>query len=334
MKDGKMRSNSKTPIPPENFESLFINQRGAFEQALKLLGPYPWETPASSLGSKAFVLPKIVRREAMKIQIRSLARSYWRDLREDTESPRVSDTLKTFRAIVLHSNGLAAQLKRLTLTEIKLLTQSFKPGAVPEVWMDMFNTPLPDVGFPKNKKQPHGYSVAWLEYLSKHTTWIATEIESQGDRGGDTNSFRQRLSNPTWRLISLCWSLFELVPRRPPSGTTGGKLHCFIGAIHQLVTGENAKDESKFANILKKYATIRRRIIKLDKAIIALAESDPNMDPELFFGAFFRDRSDFRSQIPPKILAEAERLISEREPLLRLLMHGPNAKASKIGKLG
>ena len=331
MKGQTKQATSKEMVRPGGFEAAIAAHSEAFETAVDMLGPFPWDTPKEALKSVDFTMPVTVNRSEAKRLVRTIARSYWRDLQQDVSSPRAKETLKSLNAILRHCNGLAARLKDLTHAEIQIYTQSIQPGSDLLEWKDI-NSGLPPAGFSTTAALPQGWAVAWLESLSKHTRWVVSELEKRGDRGGNTNIFRQRLAAPSWRLIGLCWALLDLTPHLKPSGTTGGKLHQFIGAIDDLVTGKIAANKNRYGRILKPYATARRQSKELNDRIQALGAADPKIDPDIYRIVLAGYRPDLASQIPAQTLRRAEKLLVKWKAIQKILVHGPSASGPwKLG---
>ena len=337
MRELRMRTKAQNRQPRVFAKAADFNARvaansEALETALKLVAPYPLLTHPEFVGCVPWFLPEALGREEVEKQIRHLAYLYFRNLHDDAASPRIADTLESFRALVQHGDGLARHLKTLQQSEIELLTNSIWPGINSETWLNQIIQRLPSVGFPAVKEEPYGSGVAWLEYLSKHTNWVISQLERHADRGGDTNTHRKRLATPAWNLIGHCWSFFECFVDREPTGTTDGLLHRFVCSIHHLVTGEYVV--TKFAKDLKRLASLVRRGKILNNQFDILATSVPELTKDEFMLGLNGRRPQFRNLIPPNTLAAAHKLRSTIDSLRSQLQHGLNWDASKLWNLG
>lgn len=302
-----------------DFNARLTANHEAFERALMILEPYPLRMFPKSIGPLSLSSPLTLNRKETAGQITDLACGYWRNRHYDVDSPRISETARSFREIVRHSEGLARELKNLQQSEIELMAKTRADVPDPQTRMDHIVLRLPNVGLPFDKREPFGSGVVWLEYLSKHTAWILTRLYAVGDHGGPTNTNRHRQASPTWKLIGHCWAFFERLADHSPSGTTNGSFHKFLCAIHELVTGEYVV--RKFGKELKQYAGIKRRQNLFERQLDEVSGSIPELTQEQFMSTLIGN-AEYRVMIPPAAIVAAEKLFSDLIDLDYQLRHG------------
>jgi len=305
----------------------------AFDDAVEILGPYPWKRPAQlEVANWVVDLPESISEDAIRKQVTRIGRRYLHDLESDAAAIRVKDALEAFRTIADASEQLADRLAELSKIERHYLTLFGAPDETPEIWRDQIFDRLPSIFLRAGEMElSEGSGAKWLRHVAIHTRSALDSLAAQnrpgkektGDLGGHGNLFRLYLASPSWLLVKMSWQLFEWAPHCLPRGTARGSLHNFLGHVHEWVTGENVSGTDKFESHLKAFAKPWRKRTDLLRAYQMLKQSLPAEESGCLDSALSGWRPDLRDYFSATVLLEGKKLKEQLAELQKILEHGP-----------
>ena len=332
-KRGKVRTErskltrSRTPTGPAH----------AMEAAIAILGPFPWKRPDQlEVANWITDLPESVTEDAIRKQVRKIGSRYLRDLEQDATSIRLKDALAAFREIAALADKLADRLIDLSEDERHLLLSARSPTHSLETWHEHIFGRLPSVFMKVDQDQlEDGTGTEWLRLVSEHTEYAMHSLAEHqkigtrktGDLGGRANLNRIRKASPHWGLVKMSWQLFEWAPHCQPSGTAQGRLHEFMGHVHEWVTGENVIGTSKFESHLKAFPRPWQHQNRLVKEYMRLKSSLPEDLANTLDAACSGYRPDLREHLPEEVLQQADALRKKMAAAFRITQFGPSRAA-------
>lgn len=313
----------------------------ACEEALRLLGPYPWPAPPRPLapwlpGIRSHArLPEQVDRAAVARCLRVIGQEYAAGRAAESMSARSGTFDRRLERIAALSGELADALEDLDQDERWLLTFLLDFG--PEDWCSLGGCEpsdrarlfeqvalrLPsDLGALVEGPLPPGPLVEELRdvarYVADRRTLLAGFVE---DRGGRKSLHARLRGSAGWHLVRSCRDLMDRAPHVRPSGTEDGPLHELVSFVHEWVTGEIAV-ASEFVGPIRKLLRLRREMDPVRARLHVLATGGKGYAEEDFRAAMCRP--DLRDQlpVPTAVLEEANALHARLAPLLDTLQRG------------
>lgn len=309
----------------------------ALSDAIAILGPYPWIRPKQlEVPNSIHDLPEIVTEEAMLKQITKIGSYYLNDLERDAAAVRVKDALGAFGEIADLSDRLADALAALSGDERHFLTMLFPPEPDFKTWNEHIFCRLPPLTIePGKDRLPEGTGVQWLRLVAEHmhstmrslAAYQKSGTSKTGDLGGKSNLNRLRGASPGWELVKKSWQLFAWAPHCQPSGTAQGRLHEFLGHVHEWVTGENVSGTGKFESHIKAFSKPWQRSRRLMKDFARLERSLPKDIAIYLEPAVSGVMPDRRILFSEAVLAEAERLRAQINEVSKIMRYGPRQRS-------